>query len=225
MGKRRALFFIGLGVIGVSVALAFTALPVYGAVTGALLGLLLVFIGAFESGEVLVGRMVLIATLAALASVGRILFGGMPSGVQPASFVIITAGMAAGPMAGMMTGAVTAFGSNLILGQGPWTVFQMLLWALMGLSAGAGRKLLGRYRPLAVLFGVAWGFLFGWGMNLWDMLFFAEEGGFIGLFLVKAAASLPSDLAHGLSNGGLLAVCGGLLLRGIGRVAKKYGLE
>lgn len=34
-----------------------------------------------------------------------------------------------------MTGAMTALTSNMLLGQGPWTVWQMSAWGMMGLSS------------------------------------------------------------------------------------------
>ena len=95
-----------------------------------------------------------------------------------------------------MTGAMTALTSNMLLGQGPWTVWQMSAWGMMGLSSGLLQRLLKRHGLLLSLYGCVWGFLFGWFMNLWTV-----SGGFFGPFSLRAvvaacAASLPLDLAH-----------------------------
>ena len=44
--------------------------------------------------------------------------------------------MAFGARAGFLTGAVSAFVSNFIFGQGPWTPWQMLAFGLAGFLAG-----------------------------------------------------------------------------------------
>ena len=64
-----------------------------------------------------------------------------------------------------MTGALAALISNLFLGQGPWTLFQMTAWGVVGLLAGvlghisSGKKKKTR-KILFTIYGVAAGFLF-----------------------------------------------------------------
>ena len=50
--------------------------------------------------------------------------------------IAVVAGASLGLRAGIATGAVAAFVSNLFLGQGIWTPQQMLGWAACG-AAGA----------------------------------------------------------------------------------------
>ena len=47
--------------------------------------------------------------------------------------LVMIMGVCSGPPAGFMTGALSALVSNMLLGQGPWTVWQMLAWGLIGL--------------------------------------------------------------------------------------------
>ena len=167
---------------------------------------------------------VLIALLSAVSCAGRVLFAGLPS-VQPSSSLIILTGIVFGPQAGFMTGAMTALTSNMLLGQGPWTVWQMSAWGMMGLSSGLLQRLLKRHGLLLSLYGCVWGFLFGWFMNLWTV-----SGGFFGPFSLRAvvaacAASLPLDLAHAACNLLLLLLFAKPFLRKMERIAVKYGLK
>ena len=70
-------------------------------------------------------RMVaLVAALAALAVAGRLAFAAIPNVVATTDIVLIT-GYAVGPAPGFAVGALAAAVSNLWLGQGPWTPWQM----------------------------------------------------------------------------------------------------
>lgn len=144
--------------------------------------------------------LVVVAVLAALASVGRMLFASIPS-VQPASFFIILCGLSLGPGAGLICGLLTALLSGLLTSLGPFTLWQAFFWGLMGLSAVALRR-----APWWVLvaFGFAWGFLFGWGMNLW-WYSVADVPLTLGAFLLACVKSFSHDLAHALTNAALLA--------------------
>src|SRR5205814_441535 len=100
----------------------------------------------------------LVASLAALAVVGRLVFAPLPN-VKPATTdVILFAGYALGSAPGFATGAIAAFVSNFFFEQGAWTPWQMAAWAGVGVGGGvlarvAGREL-GRW-PLAVACGLA----------------------------------------------------------------------
>ena len=65
---------------------------------------------------------------------GRVLFVAVP-GVQPVTVIVVAAGASLGARAGMAVGATAALVSNLFLGQGPWTPWQMLGWAGCGRPA------------------------------------------------------------------------------------------
>ena len=70
-------------------------------------------------------ELALIATLAAAAAAGRVLFAAIP-GVQPVTVIAVAAGAALGARSGFAVGALAAFVSNFFLGQGTWTPWQML---------------------------------------------------------------------------------------------------
>jgi energy-coupling factor transport system substrate-specific component len=60
----------------------------------------------------------LVAALAALAVVGRLVFAAVPN-VKPTTDIVLFAGMALGAAPGFAVGAVCALASNVFLGQGP----------------------------------------------------------------------------------------------------------
>src|ERR687898_3570278 len=78
----------------------------------------------------------LVATLAALAALGRVAFAPLPN-VKPTTDIVLIAGLLLGGAPGFMVGAVAALASNLFFGQGPWTPWQMAAWGAVGLF-GAG---------------------------------------------------------------------------------------
>ena len=137
----------------------------------------LIFIGAcatIERRRPSAKEAALIAVLAALAALGRVPFAGLP-GVQPTTFLVIVSGAVFGSAIGGITGATAALVSNIFLGHGPWTFFQMIGWGACGVSAGLFARLLPNAgaRCYAV-FGAVWGFLFGGVMNFWYWFAFAH---------------------------------------------------
>lgn len=180
----------------------------------------------FENRKVEARELVLIAVLAAIAAVGRIPFASIPS-VQPTTFVIMTSGLVFGSESGFMIGAVAAFASNMILGQGPWTPWQMAAWGLVGWTAG----LLGKTKFLntklgRIIFGALWGFLFGWIMNVWGLLSLSQYGNVLDMKAVITyfAGSALFDFMHSVSNVFFLLVFGEIWIKQLTRFKRKYGL-
>lgn len=151
-------------------------------------------------------ELALLASLSALAALGRVPFAALP-GVQPTTFLVICSGMVFGPQAGFLVGVTAALVSNFFLGQGPWTPWQMLGWGLVGLSAALLARANRRPSPIIIgLFGLIGGFFFGWLQNLGFWLSFVYPLT-PGSFLATCASSLFFDGAHALSN---LFLCWGL---------------
>lgn len=95
------------------------------------------FILVFDKKKPQARELVPIAVMAAIAVVGRTVFEIIPlPNFKPCSAIIIITAVAFGPEAGFLTGALTAFVSNFIFGQGPWTPWQMFTWGLVGFLAG-----------------------------------------------------------------------------------------
>ncbi|HBI26457.1 MAG TPA: ECF transporter S component, partial [Peptococcaceae bacterium] len=88
-----------------------------------------------------------------------------------------------------------------------WTPFQMLFWGLVGATAGFLGKVAPKSgRAVMLSFSAAWGYLFGWLMNLYFVVFFIKPLAWKTVFLAYVA-SFPMDTMHALSN-----VCFYLLL-------------
>ena len=73
-----------------------------------------------ERNRSLPERWRLLSVLTALAVVSRAVFYLIPQ-VKPIAAVVIVAGMCLGPFSGYMVGALSAFLSNFLFGQGIWT--------------------------------------------------------------------------------------------------------
>ena len=73
----------------------------------------------------------LVATLAALAAIGRIAFAALPN-VKPTTDIVLISGYVLGGAPGFAVGAVAALASNIFFGQGPWTPWQMVGWGGVG---------------------------------------------------------------------------------------------
>jgi energy-coupling factor transport system substrate-specific component len=97
--------------------------------------ILIPFFLSFEEKKPSARILALIAVLCALAVASRAIFAMLPN-FKPIYGIIIIAGIALGPQAGFLVGAVGAFASNFLFGQGPWTPWQMLAYGTCGLLAG-----------------------------------------------------------------------------------------
>ena len=165
MRSRLALvLFVGLGAAGLLWAVVDPA-------NGGLATLLAAFAlvaGGFawlELGGDTARDLTLVATLAGIAAAGRILFAPIPS-VQPVTVIVAAAGVALGPRRGFAVGAVAAIASNMFLGQGAHTPWQMLAWGGCGALAGVFRSALRGRWPFACFCAVL-GMAFGTLMDLW----------------------------------------------------------
>lgn len=102
--------------------------------------ILLGFLWAFERSEPSAGEIVVVAQLTALCSAARLIFSFVPY-FNPVIAIVMLCGFALGGRKGFVVGAMSAFVSNIFLGQGPWTVYQMVSWGIAGLGAGIASKI------------------------------------------------------------------------------------
>ncbi len=155
----------------------------------------------------------LVATLAALAALGRIAFAPLPN-VKPTTDIVFIAGYVLGGAPGFAVGATAALTSNLVFGQGPWTPWQMAAWGLVGIL-GAGWALATRGRPARLATAVVLalcGLLFGVIMNISSLLA-SDVTPTTGQLLAVQAQALPFDLAHAAGNVVFFLAFGPVLVR------------
>ncbi len=159
----------------------------------------------------------LVAALAALAVAGRLVFAPIPNLVATTDVALLT-GYALGGAPGFAVGALAAPISNIWLGQGPWTAWQMAGWGLVGLggaalAAVAGRDL-GRL-GLAVACAIA-GFAYGALLDLSTMVTYGGEQS-LDRYLALSAKGVPFNVVHAAGNFALALAAGPALVRLISR--------
>ena len=167
-----------------------------------------------------------LAVMVALGVAGRLAFFMLPQ-FKPCAAVIIITAVCLGGQAGFLTGAMTAFVSNLFMGQGPWTPWQMLCFGLIGLLAGAlaSRGLLSTKRiPLCVFGGLSVMVIYGGIMDPASLLLLGQAEITAGAVLTAWAAGLVPNLIHSAATVFFLAALSQPLIDKLSRVKKKYGL-
>lgn len=153
----------------------------------------------FEQSKPKPRDMVPIAVMSAIGALGRTLFGAIPS-FTPVTAIIMITGMQFGARAGFLAGALSALASNMFLGQGPWTPWQMYAWGMIGLLAGIlQRRGILKRRWILYVFGMLCGIGFGWFLNLQYIVSYVRPVTWSAI-LVSYVASAPMDIIHGLST-------------------------
>jgi len=98
---------------------------------------------AYERTRPSARMIAVVATLAAVTALGRDAFVAVPD-VKPITALTLVVGYALGPLPGFSVGALGMLSSNFVLGQGPYTPWQMAAWGLVGLAGAALGTLSGR---------------------------------------------------------------------------------
>jgi energy-coupling factor transport system substrate-specific component len=163
----------------------------------------------------------LVATLAAAAAAGRVLFAAVP-GVQPVTVVAVAAGAALGARAGFGVGALAALVSNFFLGQGPWTPWQMLAWGGCGVVGALAAPLIRRRLPFALLCFVL-GFAFSGLMDVWEWYSFYPHTW--AALTVQLGRGFWFDAAHAIGNVVIALVAGPELRRLLERYGRRLRTE
>jgi len=188
-------------------------------VLGAALALAL---GVFvESGPDSAKQVALIATLTGIAVAGRLLVHPFP-GVQPMTVIVIASGAAFGLRIGISVGALGALVSNFFLIQGPWTPWQMALWALCGAVGALAAGLAHRRLLFALLCAVlAFGFSTAMDIAYW---WYAYAHTWAGL-TVQVTSGFAFTLAHALGSFAIALAVGPDLVRMLERFGRRLHTE
>ncbi len=176
----------------------------------------------FEKREKDIKRMILIAVMIALSSIGRIIFAPIP-GFKPVTAMVVITAMYFGGEAGFMTGALSAVISNFFFGQGPWTPFQMFSWGIIGFIAGLIADPLKRSKIILVIYAIFSGILFSFIMDIWTVLW--EDGYFnFSRYLAAVIAAVPFTVIYAVSNVIFLLLCSKPIGKILDRIKIKYAL-
>ena len=195
-------------------------------ITGTLiiLELMLPFFMAFEGRKPQARELVLIAVMCALAIVGRVAIP-LPN-FKVIFAIIMLSGIAFGPEAGFMVGAIAAFASNFLYGQGPYTPWQMMAYGAGGMLAGFcfAKGRLEKTPAAMALFGF-------FAVILWVGPLLDCSTVFLTLSTINLtsaitifAAGFPANLIQAVCTALALLLLGRPFLDRLERVKMKYGI-
>jgi energy-coupling factor transport system substrate-specific component len=187
---------------------------------------------------------VLVAINAALRFIEVAIPG--PGGFSPIFFLIILTGYIYGSRFGFLMGSLTMFVSALVTGGvGPWLPSQMFAAGWAGMSATLCRPIVHILNledrrgevVLLALFGIWWGFMYGFIMNLWSWPFIAGPAeqywtpgaGFTEILrrylTYYAVTSLGWDILRAIGNALLIMSFGLPTLRALRRFQRRFDFD
>ncbi len=180
----------------------------------------------FESRRPQAREVVILAVMSALAVASRAVFAAVPH-FKPMMGIVMLTGIALGPEAGFLCGAVSGFVSNFIFGQGPWTPWQMFAMGISGFLAGVlfRKGLLRRTRSSMCVFGALCAIVvYGGIMNPASVLLWG--GGSINakMILTYYITGFPMDCIHAFATVFFLYIAAEPMLEKLDRIKVKYGL-
>lgn len=187
--------------------------------------IMLPFFFAFESRRPQAREVVILAVMAALAAASRAAFAFLPY-FKPIIGIIMITGIAFGPQAGFLSGAVGVFASNFFFSQGPWTPWQMFAYGMAGFLAGAVfYRREGWQKPwILAPFGF-FTLLLIVGPMLDSCTVFTMLSKFTWeSVLLIYAQGVPVNVTHGVSCALTLLLVGKPLLKKLRRLRIKYGM-
>lgn len=186
---------------------------------------MLPFFMMFEGRKPKAREIMVIAVLAALGVAGRAAFFMVPSFKPVAAFVILT-GISFGGEAGFLVGCLIMLISNMFMGQGPWTPWQMFSFGIIGFLAGILYKkgiLKARKLDLCIYGFLSVVLIYGGIMNPASILMaygYITKESLIAFYI----SGIPVDLVHATSTVIFLCILSRPLLTKLERIKVKYGL-
>jgi energy-coupling factor transport system ATP-binding protein len=186
---------------------------------------MLPFALVFEGRKPQARELVIIAMLCAIAVAGRAAFFMLPQ-FKPVLALVIVAGVAFGGEAGFLVGAMTGFVSNMFIGQGPWTPWQMFAFGIIGFLAGVlfRKGLLSRGRAALCVFGALAAFaVYGPIMDS-SMVLMYQARPTRQMFFAAFLQGLPFNLVHATATALFLFIISRAMLEKLDRIKVKYGL-
>lgn len=186
---------------------------------------IIAFALGFEQGKNKSRKLVMIAIFSAIAVAGREALFMIPA-AKPVLAVITLAGVTLGAEAGFLTGAATAFVSNMFAGQGAWTPWQMFAMGMVGFVA-ALIFYKGKIKPHPITLAV-YGLLssvviYGGIMNPASLVLWQPEPTW-EMLVSTIALGFPYDLTLGVATSVFLLLISKIFIKAINRVRIKYGI-
>lgn len=186
----------------------------------------IVFFVSYERKKPEARELVTLAVMSAIAVASRAAFAMIPF-FKPMSGIVMITGMAFGPGAGFLTGVISAFVSNFIFGQGPWTPWQMFAYGVAGALAGFLRRKNIMHEEKKLMTGVI-GYLIIQlivGPILDTCSIFTMGQPVDGAFAIAIYGSgIMPNLVHGIATLLTLVLLCKPMMEKLERMKKKYGM-
>lgn len=184
---------------------------------------LLPFFISFERSKPTARELSLIASLVAIAVVSRAVFYLIPQ-VKPIGAVVAVSGVCLGAKRGYFIGAMSAFVSNFIFGQGIWTPFQMVALGMVGLISGlVFSRLKANKFTLSIIGFVLTFLIYGLIADSCSVLMLSSDFSFKSALAVYMAG-IPFGLVFGITTFVFLFLFGEDFVKKINRIIVKYGI-
>lgn len=185
---------------------------------------LIPFFMSFEKKRINTRELILIAVMISLCVASRAIFILIPH-FKPVTAMVIIVGMYFGGDAGFITGSFTALISNFQYGQGPWTVFQMAVWGLIGFLAGFlnTRGLLNKNKLILTVFSFICGVVFSLIMDIYTTI--SLDSSFsVARYLMYVSSSVPVMAEYAISNVIFILILNKPIGKKLERIKIKYGI-
>lgn len=183
------------------------------------------FFASFERRKPKAREIVILAVLIATAVVGRAAFFMVPN-FKPILAIVIISGVALGKESGFLIGAMSAFVSNFLFGQGPWTPWQMIAMAVIGYLAGLiFHKFADRLPkvPLMIFGGLAVFFIYGIIVDFWTIIALTDNPTIETVLMVYGGAAY-FNLIHAAATVIFIGLLAKPIIGKLNRVKIKYGM-
>ena len=189
---------------------------------------IVIFVRSFERKKPGTKDVVLLSVMISLGVVGRLVFFMVPQ-FKPCAAIVIITGIMLGKQAGFLSGVMTAFISDMFFGMGPWTLWQMIGFGLIGLisaiifNKGRIEKMGGFAKLILCTYGFLVTFLlYGLLMDT-ATVFMVTDKPKLSTFIATYSAGIVFNMIHGISTFIFLYLMANPLSKKIKRVLVKYG--
>ena len=183
------------------------------------------FFMMFEGRKPKAREIMVISVLAAIGVAGRAAFFMVPS-FKPVAAIVILTGISFGGEAGFLVGCLIMMLSNIFMGQGPWTPWQMFAMGLIGFLGGVcfhNGPLRQSRLSLAIFGAVCSVVIYGGIMNPSTALIWARTLDW-KVLLSYYLTGIPWDLVRGAATALFLWFGAEPMLEKLERIQIKYGL-
>ncbi len=188
-----------------------------------LLLFILPFFVGFEKSPHSAREMALLAVLTALAVASRAVFYLVPQ-FKPIAAVVIASAVCLGAGRGCLIGALSAFISNFLFGQGLWTPFQMVALGVIGFTAGLIFERVKTNRMNLTVIGFLLTFVvYGLIVDLSSVFLMVSDFS-ISAVLAVYLSGAPFNAAFAGATAVLLFLFGEIFIKKLDRINNKYGI-